>query len=365
MMKARAGIGATAIAAALFLTSGSRADVAGMDAAGSLQAQLTVARNTLLQHFREINDRSGLAPALQERIDSDVTGVAMSAKPAWMDQRSFVDYNTVMVRLDQSIVDQLASGRYHDIKAVRGADDLLMKSPVDGSLQPVAVYVPPSYDASRPVPLVVFLHGRTASENDVIASPTVRAAADATHAIVVAPYARGDSQYVDPASVDVYAALDLAAKSFNIDRKSIYLAGHSMGGYGVFIVGPKHPEDWSGVMAVSGGMVTETANDAIRGFAHLPLYLVVGSEDQIVPKGYMKKNADLLSGSGLEAHYYEQPGGRHAIDSLAVAFQRAWHDMLSRHPMALITPTPAPAATGAPNLGFPSPSPAPGPTLHT
>ncbi len=365
MTKARAGIVSSAVAAALLLTSGSRADVAGMDAAGSLQAQLTAARNTLLQHFREINDRSGLGPALQERIDSDITGIAMSAKPNWMDERSFVDYNTVMVKLDLSVVDQLASGRYHDIKAVRGAEDLLMKSPADGSLQPVAIYVPPSYDASRPSPLVVFLHGRTASENDVIASPTVRAAADASHAIVVAPYARGDIQYVDPASADVYAALGLAAKSFNIDRKSVYLAGHSMGGYGVFVVGPRHPEDWSGVMAVSGGMVTETANDAIRGFAHLPLYLVAGSEDPIVPKGYMKKNADLLSNRGIEAHYYEQPGGKHAIDSLAVAFQRAWHDMLSRHPMALTVPTPAPVPTGAPNLGFPSPSPAPGPTLHT
>lgn len=352
------------MAAALFLTSGSGPDVAGMDATAALQTQMSTARATLLQHFREINERSGLAPALQERIDSDSIGIALSARPAWMDQRSFVDYNTFLVRLDESIIDQLASGHYHDMRSVRGAEDLLMKSPADGSLQPVAVYVPPSYDATRPVPLVVFLHGRTASENDIISSPTVRAAADASHAIVVAPYARGDSQYVDPASVDVYAALDLATKSFNIDRRSIYLAGHSMGGYGVFIVGPRHPEDWSGVMAVSGGMVTETANDALKGFAHLPLYLVVGSADHIVPKGYMKKNADILTGSGIETHYYEQPGGDHAIDSIGSVFLRAWHDMLSRRPMTVVAPTSSPVPTGPPDLGFPSPSPAPGPTLH-
>ncbi len=353
------------MAAALFLTSGAGADIAGMDATATLQAQLAVARNTLSQHFSEINERSGLAPALQERIDSDITGIALSARPAWMDQRTFVDYNTFLVKLDQSIVDQLARGRYHDMKAVRGADDLVVKSPADGSLQPVAVYVPPSYDGSRPAPLVIFLHGRTASENDVIASPTVRAAADATHAIVVAPYARGDSQYVDPASADVYAALEMATKSFNIDKKSIYLAGHSMGGYGVFVVGPRHPEAWSGVMAVSGGMVTETANDALKGFVHLPLYLVVGSEDQIVPKGYTKRNADVLTGGGIETHYYEQPGGRHAIDSISAAFERAWRDMLSRHPMAVAVPSPTVVATGPPSLGFPSPSPMPGPTLHT
>jgi predicted esterase len=203
-------------------------------------------------------------------------------------------------------------------------------------MQPLGVYVPPSYDPRKPASLVVFLHGRTCSEADVIALPWVRAAADSTGTIIIAPYARGDSQYVDPASVDVYEALAQAKRAFNVDPRRIYLAGHSMGGYGVFIVGPKHPDYWAAIMATSGGMTTETQETAVKALQHIPIYLVVGSQDPIVPPGYMKTNENLLVASGIETHYYEDPNGKHPIGTYAATYARAWHDMLSHslnHPV--------------------------------
>jgi acetyl esterase/lipase len=341
------------LAAALIVLASSPAPASSPDPLQPVREQFAAAHATLAANFQAIDKRSGLGAALEQRLDSDTPGVGPSEKPAWMSTADFTDYITILARLDRSLIDQYATGAYHPLAGVRGADDTVLTSPADGTMQPLAVYVPSSYDPRKPTSLVVFLHGRTWSENDLIAQPWVRAAADASSSIVIAPYARGDSQYVDPAPAEVYAALDLAKQAFNVDQHRIYLAGHSMGGYGVFIVGPKHPGDWAAVLAASGGMTTETVNAALRGLQGIPVYLVVGSNDPIVPKGYMKQNADLLQKSGIETHYYEEPGGSHPIGTISNAFERAWHDMLAR---TRSTPQPG-GIDGLPAGQLPTPKP--------
>ena len=310
------------------------------------RADLSAAHATLRDDYQLIQKRSGIAADLQERLDADTPGPGTSSKPAWMSESDFVLLETTDARLEKSLIDQYASGRYHALASVRGADDTVFVSPVDHTLHPLAAYVPHSYDPKRATSLVVFLPGRTCTENDPISLPWLQTAADSTGSIVVAPYARGDSQYVDPAPADVYASLTVAEKAFNVDPNRVYLAGHSMGGYGVFIVQPRQPQTWAGVLAASGGMTTETLHASLEGLQGVPVYLVVGSDDPIVPSGYMRQNNDLLSKSEIETHYYEQPGGLHAIGSIARAFAQAWHDMLSR-PRAR-SPQPAPSLVSTP-----------------
>ena len=317
-------------------TLGAAAQTPNPDPLAAAREDLTQAHAILRDNYPVINQRSGIAAELVQRLDADTPGPGMTDRPAWMQPADFIALMTTLARLEKSLIRQYATGDYHQLAAVRGVDDTVFLSPVDHTQQPLAAYVPPSYDPHRPTSLVVFLHGRTCSENDPIALPWLQAAARSTGSIVVAPYARGDSQYVDPAPLDVYAALAVAEKAFNIDKQRVYLAGHSMGGYGVFIVAPEHPDIWAGVLAASGGMTTETMPAALRELQATPVYLVIGSDDPIVPQGYMRQNLDLLSRSGIETHYYEQPHGVHAIGSIDEQFERAWRDMLS-HPRQ-ITP---------------------------
>jgi S-formylglutathione hydrolase FrmB len=291
---------------------------------GRMSATLAV----LTGHFVTIDRRSHMAAALEERLDADAA-LEPLARPTWLTPGQFLDFADNASLLDTSLIVQLASGKTHAIAMIRGMDDVPVPSVVDHSWQPFAFYIPPSYDPSKPAPLVVFLHGATQSEVTVLASPWVRKAAVATGAIVAAPFARGDSQYADPAPLEVYQAVDIAERAFNVDRSRVYLAGHSMGGFGVFVVGPLHPQIWAAFLSVSGSMTEEDKSLTLDRFIGKRVYIVEGADDPVVPPTYPKRTLAWLRAAGIETAYYEQPDGQHSLGTIYPAFFKAWQDMLN------------------------------------
>ncbi|HEV2037629.1 MAG TPA: hypothetical protein VGQ96_03395, partial [Candidatus Eremiobacteraceae bacterium] len=154
-------IGLAAVTAVIVALATAAAPASSPDPLQPVRTQFAAARNTLINNFQAINTRSGLAPALRERLAGDTPGAGFSAKPAWMSAADFIEYMTYLAKLDMSLVDQYATGSYHALSAVRGADDTVFKSPTDGTMQPLGVYVPGTYDPHKPASLIVFLHGRT------------------------------------------------------------------------------------------------------------------------------------------------------------------------------------------------------------
>src|SRR4029077_3129842 len=225
----------------------------------------------LVTHFDHVVSLSGDAVTIESRIDGDMPSIDQSFKPRWLDQTEFEQYADELVTLDGSLVDQLATGKLHAIKDVRGADEIFVRSPYDKTLQSAALYVPTPYDPGKPAPLVVFLHGKFSTEIDYVAMPFFRQLAESSGAIVVAPYGRGDIQYVDPAPADVYATLDAVLAALNIDRKRIYLAGHSMGGFGVFEVGPREANRCAGFLCASGSLTDADRAAVLRTFQDKPV----------------------------------------------------------------------------------------------
>ena len=287
------------------------------------RSRMTATLAVLANHFTAIDERSHMAAALEERLNSDAS-LDPLARPTWLTPAQFLDVADNVSVLDASLIDQLASGKGHAIGMIRSMDDVPVPSVVDKSWQPFAFYVPPSYDPAKPTPLVVFLHGATQSEVTVMASPWVREAAAATGAIVVAPFARGDIQYADPAPLEVYQAVDIAERSFNVYRSRVYLAGHSMGGFGIFVVGPLHPQMWAGFLCVSGSMTEEDKTLALERFVGKRVYIVQGAADPVVPPAYPKRTLASLRAAGIEAAYYEQPDGQHSLGTIYPAFFKAW-----------------------------------------
>jgi S-formylglutathione hydrolase len=141
----------------------------------------------------------------------------------------------------------------------------------------VFVYLPPSYqsDPNRRYPVVYTLHGFglhaeqwvgfanfAALERDV-------AAGTAKEMILVAPDAYSfhmGSFYSNSAATgdwETFVATELVGYVDShyrtiANRASRGLMGHSMGGYGTFRIGMKHPEVFSSLFSMSAGGVTET-----------------------------------------------------------------------------------------------------------
>jgi len=321
-----------AVAVTLLASSVARqasADAQAADPYAAARATLTSASAELHAHFRDVQRRNGDAVDLQGRIDGDLATVLQPPPtPFGWTLDEYVDAYTHIATLDASLVDQLSTGVLHDAATVRGVDDILVKSPVDGTLQPVALFVPESYDPSKPAPFVVFLHGRGLTEAETLGVPFVRDLAEESGAIVAAPFARGDIQYADPAPADVYATVDAVEKAFNVDRGRVYLGGYSMGGFGVFEVGPAHADVWTALLCVSGSLTNEDRDAVVRSFRNKTVYVVSGVKDDNVPHRWSQITVRWLRESNIATRFYADPEGTHSMATFRPSLRAAWNDML-------------------------------------
>lgn len=232
-----------------------------------------------------------------------------------------------IAQLDLSLAQQLLSGSYTPMASIRGLGETLVKSSKDGTMQPVAVYVPSTYAPGKPAPLVVFLHGRLQSETRLIAPQFITDIAEQNGTIIVAPYGRGVYDYKGVES-DIYDALAAAQQAFTIDSNRRYLAGYSMGGFSVYFVAPLHPTEWSGVMSIAGALLFSRASAVTTQMSHTRFYVLTGANDDSIPTKYPTQTAVYLRNQGIPVTYYSQPNGTHVLYSLRPILAKAWSDML-------------------------------------
>lgn len=111
-----------------------------------------------------------------------------------------------------------------------------------GESRPYIIFVPRSYDASRPLPLVISLHGAAGWPAQQMHLSGWNRIAERERFIVV--YPSGSDAIIpriwrleDSADVDYIAELiDHVEKSYNIDRRRIYANGFSNGGGMTFVL---------------------------------------------------------------------------------------------------------------------------------
>jgi predicted esterase len=257
-------------------------------------------------------------------------------------------------RLDISLATQLMQRSYRPMPAIRGLDETFVKSSADGTMQPVAVYVPTTYVPGHAAPLVVFLHGRGETETELLAPAFVQNLAEQTGAIVVAPYGRAYFDYSGSES-DVYDALDAAKSAFTIDARKRFLAGFSMGGFSVYRIAPMRPHEWAGVMSVSGSLLKPEADRVTAELHATPFYVVTGELDDNIPCRISTAAAVYLRFNGVPVSYYMQPKGIHRLSSLLPALTQAWNDMLA----GVVRTSRYSTDASLPWASPPTPSPAP------
>jgi poly(3-hydroxybutyrate) depolymerase len=213
------------------------------------------------------------------RLDDDI-GYEGAEMPAGYTAADWSETAANVIRLDLELTEQVLAGSPQPLGAVRGLHENFIRVR-DGTFQPIAVFVPSSYDASKAHSLIVALHGRPQSESELLAQPVLRRFAEASGSIVVAPWGRGNYNFAEPAASEVYDAIDAAEGAFAIDRHKVYLVGYSMGGFAVFKVAPLHAERWSGIMSISGAILNSEVRSFVNSCRTVNLYVVNGAEDTL------------------------------------------------------------------------------------
>lgn len=130
-----------------------------------------------------------------------------------------------------------------------------------------SIYVPDDYDPSRPIPLVVSLHGGSSNHNVWMAMNLGNniSVADywASHrkefkarrhpkSIVVAPDGLGQVRWRWAGEQDVLDVIDDVQGNYNIDRDKVFISGLSNGAIGTYTIGLKHAHRFASVLPLAG-----------------------------------------------------------------------------------------------------------------
>jgi predicted peptidase len=206
---------------------------------------------------------------------------------------------------------------------------------LDGATHRYQVYVPAAYASRDHWPVILFLHGAGERgvdgllQTQVGLGAAIRRFADRYPAIVVFPQAPPDGNWQGGSARMALAALDRALSEFRTDRSRVYLTGLSMGGNGAWYLTSHHGDRFAAVVVICGfvmprgpfpGIVPAEVEDPYKALAQrvkgMPIWIVHGDEDPVVPVGESRAMHAALAAVGAQVRYVELAGvGHNAWDA--------------------------------------------------
>lgn len=174
----------------------------------------------------------------------------------------------------------------------------------EGQSLEYVVYVPRDYDAAKPMPAIVFLHGSGESGTDgqkQIAQgigTNILWNASRWPCIVMMPQKPTDKKQWEDYDGAVMAMLAQTRAEYAIDPDRIALTGLSQGGHGTWTIGANHPEVWCALAPICGYGLwpregkpgAASADEAAKFRAKIankvkdiPIWCFHGEEDDVVP----------------------------------------------------------------------------------
>lgn len=128
-------------------------------------------------------------------------------------------------------------------------------------------------------------------------------------------------------------AIDAVRSRWSIDPDRVVLTGYSMGGYGTWNVGLRYADRFAAIAPFAGGISrlenVQARDDRSRALlanaTHLPVFVVHGDADPVVPVRFSRTITDELRGLGADVTYEEVPGGPHVLMPFLRGDERTTH----------------------------------------
>lgn len=195
---------------------------------------------------------------------------------------------------------------------------------VDGFPRLYRIYIPKSYTADEPMPVLFVFHGAGGTGASIAAVTDFNTIADAEGFIAVYPdginHIWNDGRPPDPVlgPVDdigfVTLMLETIKESLNVDSTRIYATGYSAGGMFSYRLGCDLPDDFAAVASVASTFPEYLAENC-QDSPPMPLLVIQGTDDPIVPWiGY--RNGYLSALRTLD--YWGRHNGCEAIVDLTI-----------------------------------------------
>jgi predicted peptidase len=186
----------------------------------------------------------------------------------------------------------------------------------DGHESKYVVFVPHSYDGTKPVPVILFLHGSGETKGDksgkmpveVGLGPAIKKREKTFPFLVVIPQSEKRTWKADTEDGKrAIAMLDETMKDYKVDPKRQYLTGLSMGGFGTWHAAFTHADRWAAFVPVCGGGDPRGAEK----LKDLPCWCFHGDKDTAVKVELSRTMIEALKKAGGDPKYTEYAGVGH------------------------------------------------------
>lgn len=199
---------------------------------------------------------------------------------------------------------------------------------------PYRVCVPSNWDGKSKLPMVVFLHGGWNDEssyldqNDkqmvkladkrgyLLVSPLGYHGAYGNRLLLPAVFGQPEEaakilakhdlerdRAQELSEKDVINVIELVLNEYPVDRKSVFLTGHSMGSGGTWYLGAKYAEYWTALAPMSGPFVDEK-NYPWNRIRRMPIFMSEGTGAPASLTG-SREMRDWMRANGFKLEYKE------------------------------------------------------------
>jgi pimeloyl-ACP methyl ester carboxylesterase len=146
--------------------------------------------------------------------------------------------------------------------------------------------------------------------------------------VVAAPNGRGDRYYSGEGEQDVLDVIDDVQRRCRVDPDRVYLTGHSMGGWGTWYLGLRHPGRFAAICPMAG---VAPSLDRMPNARHLAPFIIHDTGDDVVPVTQSRLPAARLAELGISFQYREESGFGHRSALIGANLPRVL-DWFNTHP---------------------------------